>query len=58
MTGYGAAFPRNSKHFMNFDRKVMDFSENGKNEFMVQYKYMFFFSVKIYSFFFLGLSGP
>ena len=30
MTGYGAAFPRNSKHFMNFDRKVMDFSENGK----------------------------
>ena len=31
MTGYGAAFPRNSKHFMNFDRKVMDFSENGKN---------------------------
>ena len=31
MTGYGAAFPRNSKHFINFNRKVMDFSENGKN---------------------------
>ena len=35
MTGYGAAFPRNSKHFMNFDRKVMDFSENGKNYFVI-----------------------
>ena len=30
MTGYGAAFPRNSKHFQNFNRKIMDFSENGK----------------------------
>ena len=30
MTGYGAAFPRNSKHFINFNRKVMDFSENGR----------------------------
>ena len=30
MTGYGAAFPRNSKHFHNFNRKVMDYSENGK----------------------------
>ena len=30
MTGYGAAFPRNSKHFHNFNRKIMDFSENGK----------------------------
>jgi len=30
MTGYAAAFPRNSKHFSNFNRKVMDYSENGK----------------------------
>jgi hypothetical protein len=30
MTGYGVAFPRNSKHFANFNRKVMDYSENGK----------------------------
>ena len=30
MTGYGAAFPRNSKHFHNFNRKIMDYSENGK----------------------------
>lgn len=30
MTGYGAAFPRNSKHFYSFDRKIMDYSENGK----------------------------
>jgi hypothetical protein len=30
MTGYGAAFPRNSKHFHNFDRKIMDYSENGE----------------------------
>jgi ionotropic glutamate receptor NMDA 2B len=32
MTGYAAAFPRNSKHFSNFNRKVMDYSENGKCE--------------------------
>eukprot|EP00093_Oithona_nana_P005243 05243.XXX_109830_119428_1 [CDS] Oithona nana genome sequencing. len=32
MTGYGAAFPRNSKHFHNFNRKIMDFSENGDLE--------------------------
>ncbi len=32
MTGYGVAFPRNSKHFANFNRKVMDYSENGKTE--------------------------
>ena len=36
MTGYGAAFPRNSKHFMNFNRKVMDFSENGKYFFLTK----------------------
>ena len=30
MTGYGAAFPRNSKHFANFNRKIMDYSENGE----------------------------
>ena len=30
MTGYAAAFPRNSKHFSNFNRKIMDYSENGK----------------------------
>ena len=56
MTGYGAAFPRNSKHFMNFDRKVMDFSENGKNSLDIDLRFntkTCFFSV--YSFFFLGL---
>ena len=30
MTGYAAAFPRNSKHFTNFNRKIMDYSENGE----------------------------
>ena len=30
MTGYGVAFPRNSKHFHNFNKKIMDYSENGK----------------------------
>ena len=30
MTGYGAAFPRNSKHFHNFNRKIMEYSEIGK----------------------------
>lgn len=30
MTGYAAAFPRNSKHFQSFNRKIMDYSENGE----------------------------
>ena len=30
MTGYAAAFPRNSKHFQHFNRKIMDYSENGR----------------------------
>ena len=30
MTGYAPAFPRNSKHFHSFNRKIMDYSENGK----------------------------
>ena len=30
MTGYGVAFPRNSKHFQSFNKKIMDYSENGK----------------------------
>ena len=29
MTGYGVAFPRNSKHFYSFNKKIMDYSENG-----------------------------
>ena len=29
MTGYGVAFPRNSKHFQSFNKKIMDYSENG-----------------------------
>ena len=32
MTGYAAAFPRNSKHFSNFNRKIMDYSENGRTK--------------------------
>ncbi|XP_023326378.1 glutamate receptor ionotropic, NMDA 2B isoform X2 [Eurytemora carolleeae] len=32
MTGYGVAFPRHSKHFPNFNKKVMDYSENGDLE--------------------------
>ena len=32
MTGYAAAFPRNSKHFDNFNKKIMDYSENGKEK--------------------------
>ena len=32
MTGYGVAFPRNSKHFNSFNKKIMDYSENGKDE--------------------------
>ena len=32
MTGYAAAFPRNSKHFDSFNRKIMDYSENGERE--------------------------
>lgn len=30
MTGYGVAFPRNSKHLTKFNKKVMDYSDNGK----------------------------
>ena len=30
MTGYGLAFPRNSKYFNNFNKKILDYSENGK----------------------------
>ena len=29
MTGYGMAFPRNSKHFNSFNNKIMDYSETG-----------------------------
>ena len=29
MTGYGVAFPRNSKYFTSFNKKIMDYSENG-----------------------------
>ena len=29
MTGYGMAFPRNSKHFTSFNNKIMDYSETG-----------------------------
>jgi len=32
MTGYGVAFPRNSKHFNSFNKKIMDYSENGDLE--------------------------
>ena len=31
-SGYGAAFPRNSKHFANINRKIMEYSENGDLE--------------------------
>ena len=33
MTGYGVAFPRNSKHFASVNRKIMDYSENGNTGF-------------------------
>ena len=29
MTGYGVAFPRNSKHFTEFNKKIMEWNENG-----------------------------
>ena len=29
MTGYGMAFPRHSKHFHSFNKKIMDYSETG-----------------------------
>ncbi|CAB4065895.1 GRIN2B [Lepeophtheirus salmonis] len=32
MTGYAAAFPRNSKHFQSFNRKIIEYSENGDLE--------------------------
>jgi len=32
MTGYGLAFPRNSKYFNNFNKKILDYSENGDLE--------------------------
>ncbi len=41
MTGYAAAFPRNSKHFQNFNRKIMDYSENG----MYVYVYVALFPI-------------
>ena len=34
MTGYGLAFPRNSKHFVSFNKKIMDYSENGTRYFI------------------------
>ena len=62
MTGYGAAFPRNSKHFMNFDRKVMDFSENGKNSLDIDLRFntktCFFFSLQLFLSWFTTLIGP
>ena len=32
MTGYGVAFPRNSKYFTSFNKKIMDYSENGNKD--------------------------
>ena len=32
MTGYGLAFPRNSKHFNSFNKKIVDYSETGDLE--------------------------
>ena len=32
MTGYAPAFPRNSKHYDSFNRKIMDYSENGNSK--------------------------
>ena len=32
MTGYGMAFPRHSKYFHNFNKKIMDYSETGDLE--------------------------
>ena len=29
MTGYGMAFPRHSKHFHSFNKKIIDYSETG-----------------------------
>ena len=36
MTGYAAAFPRNSKHFDNFNQKIMDYSENGEESLQIE----------------------
>ena len=30
MTGYGVAFPRNSKHFIDVNKKIMHYRENGE----------------------------
>ena len=30
MTGYGLAFPRHSKHFHSFNKKIVDYSETGE----------------------------
>ena len=39
MTGYGVAFPRHSKHFPNFNKKVMDYSENGNISFILPHTF-------------------
>lgn len=31
MTGYGIAFSRNSKYVSMFNKRLLDFRENGKN---------------------------
>ena len=46
MTGYAAAFPRNSKHFDSFNRKIMDYSENGERELHAVFCYNSSFGIK------------
>ena len=37
MTGYGLAFPRNSKYVKMFNKKMLDFRENGDLERLRRY---------------------
>jgi len=41
MTGYGLAFSRNSKYLDMFNRRMLDFRENGSNNFLFL-SYIFF----------------